>query len=179
MPQKPTIAQRLKHELLEYALLSVYLYICFGALIIYKMLILHGQGVSYAPYGLAAIKALILAKFILLGNAFRLGDRLKRQRILAIVAQKSVLYLVMLVVLSVIEECVIGLFHGKSIAVTLAEFGSEKLLQVSVASLIMLLILIPYLMSSELNVVLGEGRLWKILVAQRAELASKGLGKPR
>jgi len=179
MPQKPTIAQRLKHELLEYALLSVYLYICFGALIIYKMLILHGQGVSYAPYGLAAIKALVLAKFILLGQVAGLGDRFKGQRILAIVAQKSVLYLVMLVVLSVIEECVIGLFHGQSIAVTLAEFGSEKLLQVSVASLIMLLILIPYLMSSELNVVLGEGRLWKILVAQRAELASKGLGKPR
>jgi hypothetical protein len=164
--------------LLEYALLSVYLYICFGALIIYKILILHGQGVSYVPYGFAAVKAFVLAKFTLLGNAAGLGDRLKEQRILASVAQKSVLYLVMLIVLSIIEECVIGLFHGQSVSTMLAGFGGERLLQTSAASLIMLLILIPYLMVSELNAVLGEGRFWKILVTQRVEPTSKGLGKP-
>jgi hypothetical protein len=63
-----TFAQKLKHELREYALLSAYLYVCFGALILYKMAILGEVGVSYTLAGLAAIKALILAKFILLGH---------------------------------------------------------------------------------------------------------------
>jgi hypothetical protein len=46
-----TVAQRAKHELWEYALLSAYLYVCFGALILYKMAILNGEGVSYFPSG--------------------------------------------------------------------------------------------------------------------------------
>jgi hypothetical protein len=176
-PRKLTVAQRLKHELLEYALLSTYLYICFGALIVYKILILHGEGVSFAPYGLAAIKALVLGKFILLGHAVRLGDGYESQRVLTVIIQKSVLYLVFLVALTIVEEAIIGLVHGQSITTILAEFGREKLLQMVVQSLIMLLILIPYLASSELNVVLGEGRLWKIMLTERTKFPSKGQSK--
>ena len=78
-PSTKTIAQRAKHELREYALLSLYLFICFGALILYKAAILGEEGISYLPSGLAAIKALILAKFIMLGQMIRLGDRRRKQ----------------------------------------------------------------------------------------------------
>ncbi len=42
-----TVAQkRLGHELRQYALIFVYLYVCFGALILYKMAILRGQTIG-------------------------------------------------------------------------------------------------------------------------------------
>lgn len=62
------MTHRVVHELRQYAVISAYLYVCFGALLLYKTAILNGQGISYAPYGIAAIKALILGKFILLGR---------------------------------------------------------------------------------------------------------------
>jgi hypothetical protein len=163
-----TIAQRLKHELQEYALLSGYLYVCFGALILYKMALLGGVGVSYKLCGLAAIKALILGKFILLGQAVRLGARHERRRIVYDIAYKALLYLVLLIVLSVVEEAVVGVIHGRTTAASLAELAVGKLPQILATSLIMLLILIPYLASKELDVALGEGRLWEILFKHRS-----------
>lgn len=175
-PSIKTIAQRAKHELHEYALLSLYLFVCFGALILYKVAILGEEGISYLPSGLAAIKALILAKFIMLGNMIRLGSRRAGGRIVYVIANKALLYLILLIVLSIIEEVIVGLVHGRSIAASLAEFGGDKLFQTLATSLIMLLILIPYVASRELNVALGEGRLWALLFEHPTQITeSKGV----
>jgi hypothetical protein len=79
------------------------------------------------------------------------------------------LYLILLVVLSIVEEVVIGLIHGRTMAASLAELGGGKLPQILATSLIMLLVLIPYLASRELDVALGEGRLWEMLFKQSVE----------
>ena len=126
-PATESIAHRLKHELRNYALLSLYLYICFAAILLYKAAVLGGAGVSYLPFGLPAIKALILAKFILLGQVIGLGDRLGRRRVLSVIAHKAVLYLILLVVLTILEEMVVGISHGRTIASSLGEFALGKL----------------------------------------------------
>jgi hypothetical protein len=166
------IVRRAKEELREYALLSAYLYVCFGALILYKMAILGAVDISYLPLGLPAIKALVLAKFILLGHAVRLGDRYEKRRLVYVIACKALLYLVLVIVLSAVEEGVVGIIDGRTIAASLAEIGGGKLPQILATSLIMLLVLIPYLAFGELNAVLGEGRLWKMLFEHRAGLQS-------
>ncbi|WP_081160258.1 hypothetical protein [Ensifer aridi] len=169
-----TIAQRAKRELKEYALLSAYLYVCFGALVLYKMAILGSQGVHFSAFGVPAIKALILGKFILLGHAVKLGERYGRLRLVSVIAYKSVLYLLLLVVLSIVEEAIVGLSNGRTIAVTLAEIGGGKLPELLATSVVMLLILIPYLASREFAVALGEGRLWDLLFDYRDGLHHDG-----
>lgn len=155
------------HELREYAQISAYLYVCFGALLFYKFAILHGQGIIYEPYGLAAVKALILGKFILLGQAAGIGDRYKKRAPIHVIAHKALLFLVVLFVLSVIEEIVGGFIHGKTIADSLAEFMGGSLLQVLATCSIMLLILVPYLAAKELSAALGQDRLKQILFEAR------------
>ncbi|UWU16976.1 hypothetical protein N2599_29665 (plasmid) [Rhizobium sullae] len=161
------IARRAKRELKEYAFLSAYLYVCFGALVLYKMAILGGQGVHFSAFGIPAIKALILGKFILLGHVLKLGERDTRRRLVSVILYKAMLYLVLLIALSVVEEAIVGLSNGRTIAATLAEIGGDKLPEMMATSVIMLLILIPYLASRELDVALGEGRLWDLLLAYR------------
>jgi len=161
-----TVGQKLGHELRQYALIAGYLYVCFGALIFYKMAILHGQGISYTPFGLAAIKALILGKFVLLGSAFKLGDRHERDRFVHVVARKSGLFLLVLLVLSLAEEVIVGLVHGRPLAESVAAVTGGSLLQLLATCVIMLLILIPYFAFQELSVVLGENRLRQILFAR-------------
>src|SRR5580704_16769453 len=96
--QTTSIAHKALHELLEYAVVSAYLYICLGALILLKVAILNAQGVSYAPYGLAAIKALVLGKFILVGRAAALGDRYRYRRAIYVIAYKAFAFLILLLV---------------------------------------------------------------------------------
>lgn len=170
VPKGTAIAERAVHELREYARVSVYLYVCFGALILYKTAILHGQGVSYEPWGIAIVKALILGKFVLLGQAAGLGDRYESRRLIYVIAHKALLFLILLLVLTVIEEIVVGLIHGRAVAASLSLFLGDMLLQTLATCAVMLLILIPYLAFRELEEVLGAARLREILFEPRAGL---------
>ena len=69
----PSIKQRAREELRNYAIVAGYLYVCFAALLLYKDALLQEQGLSLLPHGIAAAKALILGKFILLGEAAGVG----------------------------------------------------------------------------------------------------------
>jgi hypothetical protein len=171
-------ARKFVRELRQYAEISAYLYICFGALLFYKLAILHGHGVSYAPYGMAAIKALVLGKFIILGHMAGLGERYGKRRAVSVIAYKSFIFLGMLLALSVMEEAVVGLFHGQSVAASLAAFLGGSLLQVLATCLIMLLILIPYFAYGELGEVLGEARLRQLLLEPRSGHRSGGNPEP-
>lgn len=59
---KATLHQRAIHELKEFAILAVYLYITLGAVILMKTAVLHTQGIEVSPWGIAIIKAAVLAK---------------------------------------------------------------------------------------------------------------------
>jgi hypothetical protein len=161
------VGRKLGHELREFALIFAYLYVCFGAIMLYKTAILRGQGIDYTPYGFAVVKALLLAKFILMGHMARVGDRYERRRFIFVVAHKSLLFLVMLFGLTVIEEAIVGVVHGRTIGASLADVAGGTLPQIVASCVIMLLILIPFLIFRELNEVLGEGRLRQILLDYR------------
>jgi hypothetical protein len=168
------LARKVGHELVEYAVISAYLYVCFGAVILYKTAILNAEGISYAPYGLAVVKALILGKFILMGQAARLGDRYQSRRVIHIIAHKSLLFLLLVVVLGDIEEAISGIVHGKTVHAVLADMGGSMLWQTAAASLIILLILIPYIAFREISAALGEHGLRQILLTHRQPEAAAG-----
>jgi hypothetical protein len=72
---KTTLHQRAMRELKEFAILAAYLYIVLGSVVLMKTAVLHTQGIEFAPWGIAVVKAAVLAKFMLLGNAMKIGGR--------------------------------------------------------------------------------------------------------
>jgi hypothetical protein len=162
--KQATLLQRLRHELSEYLIISAYLYVCFGSLTFYKAAILHSEGIAYAPFGFAIVKALILGKFVLLLHALKIGERKGGAGVLfADILKKSVLFLVFLIALTVAEEIIAGYFHGRAIQETLSELGGGTLQQAFAVSLLMLIILIPYFTFRVIAIRLGEGVLWRLL----------------
>src|SRR5687768_936270 len=71
-----SLKSRLREELRNYLIVSAYLFICFGALLFYKAALLDHAGVHYLPLSVAVVKALIIGKFLLIGDAVRV--RLQR-----------------------------------------------------------------------------------------------------
>ena len=69
------LIRRVTDEAKEFSIIAVYLFVCFTALSYLKASILEAHGIEFAPFGFAAAKALICAKFILLGRALRAGER--------------------------------------------------------------------------------------------------------
>jgi hypothetical protein len=62
---KASLRKRAVDELKEFLIIAAYLYVCFTALAYLKAAILEAHGVAFAPFGFAAIKALICAKFMM------------------------------------------------------------------------------------------------------------------
>lgn len=154
-----SIRDRARKELRNYAIVATYLYVCFGALLLYKSALLQQEGVSVLPHGIAVIKALVLGKFILLGEAAGVGKSAHGRTLAGAIAIKSVQFLVLLVVLSVIEELVVGKVHGHTFAQTIAGYERHSLLQMLATSLLLLLVLVPLIAFKEFTRVIGPGAL--------------------
>ena len=163
---KATLHQRAIHELKEFAILTVYLYITLGAVIMMKTAVLHAQGIEFSPWGIAIVKAAVLAKFMLVGNAMKIGERHTGPLIWPTL-HKAFAVLLLLVILTLIEELVVGLFHHQSIAASLGDLVGSRLEETLAGYLIMLLVLIPYFAFRVLGDVLGEGKLARMFFVER------------
>lgn len=159
-----TLKERAREELRSYALIAGYLYVCFAAIMLYKSALLREAGIGFLPHGIAAVKALILGKFILLGEAAGVGTRIRSTRtLLHAIAVKSLLFFVFLILLSVAEEFLVGRLRGHSFAQTLAEYHERSVLELLATSVLVLLTLVPLIAVRELSEALGPGELWKLV----------------
>jgi hypothetical protein len=163
---KETGRERLVEELKKYGLISLYLYLCFSVLLLYKSAILDAQGVEYLPFGLALAKALILGKFILIGDAISVGARSKQHPLLYRIAWKSIAFLVILLVFVAIEELIVGWFHDKTVAQVAAEFLDRSWIEKMAPSALMLMILVPLVTATEMYRTFGPQQ-WKAWMSQR------------
>ena len=155
-----TLHQRAMHELKEFVVLAVYLYITLGAVILMKTAVLNTEGI-------AVVKAAVLAKFMLLGNAMKIGGRNTTSPLIWPTLHKAFAFLVLLIVMTTIEEAVVGLFLHRSIASSLSELVGPRLEETLAGFVIMLLVLIPFFAFRVLSEALGDGRLERIFFVER------------
>jgi hypothetical protein len=167
---KASIRQRAAHELKEFLIIAAYLYVCFTALAYLKAAILAAQGVAFAPFGFAAVKALICAKFLSLGYVFHLGERYKKHALIWPTLHRSFVFLALLIVLTVLEELIVGYLHHRGFADSVAEIGGGTLHQAIATSIILLLILIPFFAFRSLAEVVGGRVLFRLFFEPRRRL---------
>ena len=145
-------------------MVSSYLFVCFGALIFYKASILHGEGIEFTVFGLAIVKALILGKFLLLLEALKIGEDKKHARsALANILTKSLLFSLLLFAMTVVEELIVGHFHGRASREVLREIAGGTWQQAVAVAILLFLILIPFFGYQEIAARLGKGKLSKLL----------------
>lgn len=138
------IKARLKHEFTTYLWLTAYLYVVFGAIILYKDALLSEQGVAFTPWGIAIVKAAVLAKFLMLAEAMRAGQRRQPRPFPLAVAHRAIALGLVLLLLTVVEEIVVGAFHGRAFATTLDEVFGSRWREVLATCLLLLMALVPY-----------------------------------
>ena len=167
MTEQKSIKERLRHEFREYAIVSLYLYVCFGVLLLYKSAILESEGVAYVPLGLAAGKALILGKFLLIGEAAGAGSWTQAHNLLVHILRKVGALLVALILLTIAEELIVGWIHGGSAADSDSPAERRSLMEIVATLLYILLVLIPYVATQEISRALGPGVLRSMLLGKR------------
>jgi hypothetical protein len=165
---KSPIRERAIVELREYFILATYLWICFSAVAYLKAAILEAHGIVFAPWFFAVIKALLSAKFMMLGRMLHVGEgRRSTQPLIVAVLRKSLALMVFLMVLTALEEVVVSLLHDRSAVSALTGFGGGTVDQLIATCFVLMLIFIPYFAFRALGEVLGERDLLRLFFQRR------------
>jgi hypothetical protein len=158
---------KLRGELTEFIILTAYLYVCFAAVIYFKAAVLQAHGIAYAPLGLAIVKAAICAKFMLMGRVFHMGERFKKLPLIVPTLHRSLVFLLLLVVLTFIEEIVVGAIHGRTVMDSISEVADGTFPQIVATILIVFLILVPYFAFRALGDIVGDKILVRLFFERR------------
>lgn len=162
----PSKGERLKEEFRKYALISLYLWICFAVLTLYKAATLEAEGISWTPLGFAVVQALVLGKFILIGDALKAGHRSEGHPLLHRVAWRSVATLGILMLFKALEEIIVALVHGTPLTALVRELAERPVWVTLAPVLLMLLILIPMITAAEIHRTVGPERFRDLLLGR-------------
>jgi hypothetical protein len=166
---RPSLKERAADELIRYLEVAGYLFIILAALLFYRNALLREEGVSGLSLSLAAGKALILGKFLLLGESAGIGRRFRAKTLWMAILRQAVFMWVLLIVLSVAEEFLVGLVHAHSFAQTLAGYEAHSVSVLVAKSVVLLLVLLPLIATTELSKALGPGVLRRLLMQEERE----------
>ncbi len=161
------LREKAAEEFKALAALSLYLYICLGAVVLFKSTVLRGAGIDYAIWGIAAVKAVVLAKFMLLGRMLHVGKRFRDKPLIWPTLYQALAFLVVLLILTTLEELIVGVIHRRAVTDSLSDVVGPTFSQGIAVCLIMLLILVPYSAFTCLGDTLGERELFRLFFVDR------------
>jgi len=168
--QTKRLTEKVRHELIEYALNVVYLMLIFAAFTQYRRFLLAEYSITYTNYWVGLIGVLILSKVIMIGSAFRLGRWFEDKPLIVPTIYKAVMFSAFVLVFRVVEYAIKGLLHGDGLAAALVEFFVQKGIDEVLANLLVVLVaLIPFFAVKELGRVLGRERVAALFFRCRVE----------
>jgi len=161
--------KKIVHEMTDYFMNFVYLTFFFGIFAMYRDLVVAGYEISSWSYGFILIKALVLAKLIMIGDIMGLGRGLEDRPLIFPTLYKSLLFVVWVACFIALEHMIEGYLHGKGLVGGFDEFlrtGWDELLA---RCLVTFLAFIPFFAFRELERVLGEGKIRALFLRRRAD----------
>jgi hypothetical protein len=163
---QPTLVDKLRHELVELGIISLYIYICLSAIMLYKTALLRKYSIDFTPFGIAGVKSLIIAKFIMLGHTFRLGEKQRGKPLTHFIAIQVALFAALVIALSVLEEIVVALLHHRPVAEVFVNIENGDWLLILADAVLLCLFLTPYIGLRAINDSLEPGRLHRMFFGE-------------
>lgn len=168
------LKQKAYEQLKEVLVITLYLWLIFGLLLEYKAVILAEHHIDFTHRGLALINALALAKVMLVAKDLHLGERFNDAPIIYPTVIKSALFTIVLACFKILEDAILGFYHGKSFHQSIAELGGGTWGGILTLSALLFVILIPFVGFGELQRVIGRGKLAQVFLHPRpAEFGGK------
>jgi len=166
-----TLKQKAYHELKEFLGIALYLWVILALFQFYRSLLLREEHISaVAHQGFAIINALALGKVLLIAKALHLGEWFDDRPLIYPTLLKSALFTIVLACFKILEDAGLGMYRGKSFQQSVADLGGGTLNGILCVSLILFVTLIPFFVLTELQRVLGEGKLMQLFFRPRSSL---------
>ncbi len=148
--------QSLKHELGEYFINVAYLTVFFTAYVLYRRMILAEYEIQLQDYFTGIIKALVIAKVIMLAAFLRVSRKFENKPLVIPVLYKSLLFTLCVVLFDLLEKTISGWIHTGSLSLAMTALGEEHLNGAWIASIFLVFVtFIPFFALKEMSRVFG------------------------
>jgi hypothetical protein len=154
-----TLQHRAYQQMKEFLAMALYLWVVFGLFIVHKSVVLAEHHIDFAYHGLALINALALAKVMLVAKDLHLGERFNEAPLIYPTVLKSALFTIVLTCFKILEDTIIGLYRGQSFHQSIEELGGGTWKAVVTLTVLLFVVLIPFIGFGELQRVLGKEKL--------------------
>jgi HlyD family secretion protein len=132
----------------------LYLWVLFSLFSFHKALVLKEEYLIYDQW-FALINALVLAKVVLIGEFFNLGDNFKNRPLIYPILFKSAVFAALLICFHIIEQAFRGLLGGMTFSQSISSIGGGKLQGILMLGIIMFVVLMPFFAFRELDRAIG------------------------
>lgn len=157
---KKKLTQKIVHEFRVYFIYTAFLLLLFTAFTSYERVLLDELNIENLPYGYCLVKALIMAKVIMLGEAMNLGQKYAGKALIIPVLYKTIIFCIFLLILLTIEQLIRGVLAGHSVKNVYEIFIAQRF-DISIAKvMIMFFIFIFFFSVMETARALGHNKLY-------------------
>ncbi|MFO1460509.1 MAG: hypothetical protein U1G08_14005 [Verrucomicrobiota bacterium] len=143
------------HELLEFFFNFAFLAFFLVAFAWYRRLILSKYHIHYTGYWAPVVEAAILAKVIMIGDALRVGRRLRHWPLIVPTVHRTVAFSILVLVFSVVEHVLGALWHGRPASQGLSELTNADGQGFLAWWLLINVAFLPFFAFKEMEIVLG------------------------
>jgi hypothetical protein len=162
--EKPSWKKRALAELQSLSITIIYIWVLLSVFTLHREVILANYHINYsAKFGFAFINAVILAKFMWLGEILHAGKKAAGRALLYSTLWNSTLFAVILMFCHLLEEVLVKVWHGQSFTASCSETVADHR-AIFVTTLLVFVVLIPFFFAKGLIEILGKDEIKRLLL---------------
>ena len=166
--EKPGWKKRALDELRNLSITVIYIWVFLSVFALHREIILAKYQINYSEqFGFAFVNAVILAKFMWLGEVLRVRKMTAGKALLYTTLWNAALFSVILMICHLLEEPLVKVWHGHSFAASLSEATANPK-DILATLLLVFVVLIPFFFARGLIEILGKDEVKRLLLRARA-----------
>jgi len=162
--ETPSWKKRVFGELRNLSITAIYIWVLLSVFALHREIILRRYHINYsAKVGFALINAVILAKFMWLGEILHAGKKAARNTLLYSTLRNAALFTIILRICHFLEEVLVGVWHGNSFAASFFEAIADPR-DIFATMLLMFVVLVPFFFAKGMIEILGKDEIKRLLL---------------
>lgn len=177
----PINKQRAKEKLIaetwKFLVMVGYVWVVLALLELHRAVVLRQYNIGHRlnyRVGFALLNAVVLAKVMLVAEDLHVADGFRDRALFYLIILRSFVFSIILVCFDILEEVLVGMFHGKTFAQSIPMLGGGGLEGVLLVGVIIFVVLIPFFGYQEIARVMGKDELLSLMFTKRAISAQTG-----
>ena len=173
------LVHRVYHQVIQFLLIAIYLFVVFGVLAVHEEVVAAKNHLAYHFYGFAIINALILGKVMLVAEDLHFANWFRNSPLVYPILFKSVAFTILFFVFDIVEEVLVGVFKGKTVAESFPNIGGGSPRGIFFMIVVITVLLSPFFAYREVGKVIGEHELHSLMFTRKRSQFAGGTASER